>query len=171
MTALVAPAESARAPYRCGPAAHRWADAVAPSAGLAARRLHHLFEQSADRAPDQVALVCGGERLTYVELDRRANRLAHHLIAGGVVPGSRVGLLVERSAEAYTALLAVLKCGAAFVPLDCSFPADRVAFIAEDAGFTVLLTTAGRAGAAAGVRCPVIELTTPLPEAPATRPE
>src|SRR3954469_6107050 len=133
MTALVAPAESARAPYRCGPAAHRWADAGAPRAGVAARRLHPLFEQSAARAPDQVALVCGGERLTYADLDRRANRLAHHLLAGGVRPGSRVGLLLERSVEAYAALLAVLKCGAAFVPLDCSFPADRIAYIAEDA--------------------------------------
>src|SRR5262245_34780729 len=124
-------------------APHLSADGVAPSARLAARRLHHLFEQSADRAPGQVALVCGGERLTYADLDRRANRLAHHLIAGGVSPGSRVGLLVERSVEAYAALLAVLKCGAAFVPLDCSFPADRIAFIAEDAGLKVLLTAAG----------------------------
>src|SRR5262245_61790937 len=99
-----------------------------------AGRLHHLFEQSAELAPNQTALVCGGERLTYAELDRRANRLAHHLIASGVSPGSRVGLLVERTAEAYAALLAILKCGAAFVPLDCSYPADRIAFIAEDAG-------------------------------------
>src|SRR5262245_19946535 len=82
-------------------------------------RLHHLFEQSAERTPNQIALVCGSDRLTYAELDQRANRLAHGLAARGVAPGNRVGLLVERSVEAYTALLAVLKCGAAFVPLDC----------------------------------------------------
>src|SRR5262245_47152258 len=98
-------------------------------------RLHHLFEQSAERTPNQTALVCGSDRLSYAELDQRANRLAHHLAARGVGPGSRVGLLVERSVEAYAALLAVLKCGAAFVPLDSSFPADRIAFIAGDAGF------------------------------------
>jgi non-ribosomal peptide synthetase-like protein len=170
MTALAAQADSARAPYRDGAAGHRLADAVAPSARLAARQLHHFFEQSADRTPDQVALVCGGEHLTYAELDRRANRLAHHLIASGVGPGSRVGLLVERSVEAYAALLAVLKCGAAFVPLDCSFPADRVAFIAEDAGFTVLLTTAKGGSATAEVCCPVIDLAAQRPDTPATRP-
>src|SRR5262249_48286950 len=67
-----------------------------PQAG----RLPHLFEQSAERTPNQTALVCGSDRLSYAELDQRANRLAHYLAALGVGPGSRVGLLVERSVEA-----------------------------------------------------------------------
>src|SRR5262245_11466964 len=105
------------------PGLRRRRGASPPGTTCQAGRLPHLFEQSAERTPNQTALVCGRDRLTYTELDHRANRLAHHLIARGVRPGSRVGLLVERSVEAYAALLAILKCGAAFVPLDCSFPA------------------------------------------------
>src|SRR5262245_15484017 len=138
--------------------------------GRVACRLHHFFEQSADRTPEQIALVCGGEHLTYVELDQRANRLAHHLIARGVRPGSRVGLLVDRSVEAYAALLAILKCGAAVVPLDGSFPPDRIAFIAEDAGLELLLTTSTSTSAVAEVRHPVIDLTASGLDTPATRP-
>ncbi len=104
-------------------------------------RLHHVFERTRDATPDALALVAGDERLSYAQLDARANRLAHHLARRGVRPGGRVGLLLERSAHTYVALLAVLKCGAAFVPIDPSFPSDRVAFIADNADLDLLVTT------------------------------
>jgi non-ribosomal peptide synthetase-like protein len=123
------------------------------------RGLHQFFERACDRTPEAPALICSGEQLTYSELDARANRLAHYLIARyRVGPGARVGILLERSAHTYVALLAVLKCGAAFVPVDPSSPADRVAFIAGDAGTALLLTTAGLAPAAAGAPCGVLDL-------------
>src|SRR5262249_46550331 len=85
----------------------------------------------------------------------------------------RVGILLERSVHTYVALLAVLKCGAAFVPIDPSFPADRIAFIAEDADPALLLTTSGFGEAVAGVRCPVLALDSAagdIARQPATRP-
>ena len=81
----------------------------------------------------------GAERLTYGELDRRANQLAWHLRAAGVRPGDRVALLLERSAEMVAAILAVLKTGAAYVPLDPAYPAERLAFTLEDSGASLLL--------------------------------
>src|SRR3954451_18157507 len=79
-------------------------------------RLHHFFERTVDSEPGALALICAGERLSYAELDARANRLAHRLARSDVRPGDRVGLLFERSLHAYIALLAALKCGATFVP-------------------------------------------------------
>ncbi|MCK7622969.1 amino acid adenylation domain-containing protein [Streptomyces sp. RS10V-4] len=109
-------------------------------------RLHRLFESTCDRAPTATALECGGQRLSYARLDARANQLAHHLRALGIGPGSRVALLVPRSVEMYAALLAVGKAGAAFVPIDPAAPADRVAFIAADAGVDAVLTVSGTGG-------------------------
>jgi amino acid adenylation domain-containing protein len=101
--------------------------------------LHDLFETQVDRAPEATALSLNGERLTYGELDRRANRLARHLQAAGVRPGDRVALLLERSAEMVAAILAVLKAGAAYVPLDPAYPAERLAFTLEDSGASLLI--------------------------------
>src|SRR5438067_1619771 len=72
-------------------------------------RLHYFFQAACDALPANLALVCGADRLSYAELDARANRLARHLIRIGVRPGHRVGLLLERSVHTYVALLAVLK--------------------------------------------------------------
>jgi amino acid adenylation domain-containing protein len=103
--------------------------------------LHRRFEAQADRAPEALAVVSRGERLGYGELDGQANRLAHHLRASGVRPGDRVALLLERSTEMIVALLAVLKAGAAYVPLDPTYPAERLAFTLADSGATLLVTS------------------------------
>ncbi|RKG69098.1 amino acid adenylation domain-containing protein, partial [Corallococcus exercitus] len=102
--------------------------------------VHAHFAQQAQRTPDAVALVLGADSLTYAQLDARANQLAHHLSALGVVPGARVGLAIERSFEMVTALLAILKVGAAFVPVDRNAPVERIAALLEDADVSVTLT-------------------------------
>lgn len=103
--------------------------------------LAEIFERTCDRSPSALALECGAERYTYADLDVRANRLAHVLLDRGVTPGDRVGILAERSLQSYVAVLAVLKAGAAYVPLDPSFPPGRMSFIVEDAGLRDLVTT------------------------------
>ncbi|WP_218920282.1 non-ribosomal peptide synthetase [Chondromyces crocatus] len=90
-----------------------------------------------------MAVSFGTQRLTYLELNRRANRLAHHLRGLGVDSEQLVGLYAERSVEALVGLLAVLKAGAAYVPMDPAYPRERVALMLEDAGVSVLLTQAG----------------------------
>ena len=102
--------------------------------------LHTLVEQQARRTPAAVAVICGEQQLTYGELDRRANQLAQHLIAHGVKPESFVGICLDRSVELVVALDAVLKAGAAYVPLDPCYPAERLAFMLADANTPVLLT-------------------------------
>ncbi|MDQ3804120.1 MAG: amino acid adenylation domain-containing protein, partial [Acidobacteriota bacterium] len=109
--------------------------------------IQHLFEAQAVRRPDAVALVFENERLTYAELNARANRLARHLQSLGVRPGALVGVCLERSAEMVVALLATLKAGAAYLPLDPAYPAQRLAFMLEDAQAPVLLTKRALVGA------------------------
>ncbi len=111
--------------------------------------VHEAIAGQAARTPDAVAVVCGGESLTYGELDRRANGVAHWLRRQGVGPEVRVGLAMERSLEMVVALLAVLKTGGAYVPLDPSYPAERLAFMREDAGIAVVLETLPEAPASA----------------------
>ncbi|HYX25073.1 MAG TPA: amino acid adenylation domain-containing protein, partial [Thermoanaerobaculia bacterium] len=103
-------------------------------------RLHEIFEAQARRTPAAVAVVFEGEELCYGELNARANRLAHGLRRRGVGAGVRVGLCLERSPELVVGLLGVLKAGAAWVPLDPAYPADRLAFVMSDARVPVLLT-------------------------------
>ncbi|HEX2201844.1 MAG TPA: non-ribosomal peptide synthase/polyketide synthase [Longimicrobium sp.] len=110
------------------------------------RRIHGLIEAQAARTPDAVAVVFDETALTYRELDARANRLANHLVRLGAGPEQRVGICLERSAEMVVAMLAVLKSGAAYLPLDPSYPVDRLAYMREDSGATVLVTQASLRG-------------------------
>jgi amino acid adenylation domain-containing protein len=105
------------------------------------RCVHELFEEQAARTPEALALVCGDERLTYAELNARANRVAYHLRACGVGAETRVGILLDREAWAGVALLAVLKAGGAWMALDHAYPPPRLAYMLEDAEASVLLTT------------------------------
>ncbi|MEU3572374.1 amino acid adenylation domain-containing protein [Kitasatospora sp. NPDC036755] len=102
--------------------------------------VHELVEERARLTPDAVAVRCGTERLTYRELDRRANRLARHLRARGARPERLVGVCLPRSADLVVALLAVLKSGAAYLPLDPDLPARRMSFMLADADVPLLLT-------------------------------
>ncbi|HET9985575.1 MAG TPA: amino acid adenylation domain-containing protein, partial [Longimicrobiales bacterium] len=102
--------------------------------------VHTAVEAQAARTPDAVAVEDDRGSLTYAELDARANRLAHHLLALGVGRGEPVGLAVERSVELVVALLGVMKAGAAYVPLDPSYPAERLGFMLADSGARVLVT-------------------------------
>jgi len=105
--------------------------------------IHALFEQQVERAPGAVAVEFAGEQLTYAELNRRANRLAHHLVGLGVGPEARVAIALERGAELITAMLGVLKAGGAYVPLDPAYPAERLRFMLEDSAAAVLLARRG----------------------------
>ncbi|MBK9712877.1 MAG: amino acid adenylation domain-containing protein [Kouleothrix sp.] len=112
------------------------------------RCTHHLFEAQVDLAPDAVAVVCAEsdgqtaphDPMTYHELNRRANQLAHHLRSLGVGPETLVGICVERSPDLVVAVLGVWKAGAAFLPLDPDYPHERLALMFGDAGAGVLLT-------------------------------
>ena len=103
--------------------------------------MHKLFEAQALRTPGRTAVRAGDHSLSYAELDAHANRIAQVLRARGIGRGSRVGLCLERSTEMLAAVLGVLKSGAAYVPLDPSFPAERLRFMAEDADLALLLSS------------------------------
>lgn len=105
-----------------------------------ATSVHGLFESQAEKTPDAVSVVIGTERLTYRELNERANRLAHHLMALGVGPEVLVGISMERSPELIVGILGILKAGGAYVPLDPTYPKARLGFMLEDADVPVLLT-------------------------------
>ena len=107
--------------------------------------LHELFERQADARPEQSAVICGADSLTYGQLEQAANRLARRLRSLGVGPGSLVAMLLPRSADVYVALLAILKTGAAYVPIDPDYPADRVAYILSDSQARVLVTVSAMA--------------------------
>ena len=104
--------------------------------------VHELVAARALHEPDAVAVSHAGRSLTYGELDARANQLAHHLIDLGIAPGQLVGIHLERSTEMVIALLATLKAGAAYLPLDPGFPVDRLEFMVADSRASVVITTA-----------------------------
>ena len=101
---------------------------------------HEMFEAQVNRTPDAIAVVFNDEKLTYQQLNGRANQLAHRLVKLGVGPESLVGICIERSPEMVIAVLAVLKAGGAYVPMDPTYPAERIAFMLSDAHAAVLLT-------------------------------
>jgi amino acid adenylation domain-containing protein len=103
-------------------------------------RIHDFFEAQVLRTPDAIALICEHERLTYRELNERANRLAHYLRQQGVGPEILVGICVERSIDMLVGILGILKAGGAYVPLDPAYPKERLAAILEDANAPILLT-------------------------------
>jgi nonribosomal peptide synthetase DhbF len=92
-----------------------------------------LFEQQVERSPDAPALLFEDETFSYAEVNQRANRLAHHLISNGIGPENIVGLAIDRSPDLVIALLAVLKAGAAYLPLDPNYPEARINFMIGDA--------------------------------------
>jgi amino acid adenylation domain-containing protein/non-ribosomal peptide synthase protein (TIGR01720 family) len=104
------------------------------------RCVHHLFEEQAAQTPGAVAVVFNGERLTYGELNARANGLARHLRSLGVAPETRVAVLLERSLHLIVSVLGVLKAGGAYVPLDPNYPVERISFMVRDAQASILLT-------------------------------
>jgi natural product biosynthesis luciferase-like monooxygenase protein/amino acid adenylation domain-containing protein/HAD superfamily phosphatase (TIGR01681 family) len=110
--------------------------------------LHQLFEAQVARIPAAVALVFEDQQLTYAELNRRANQLAHYLRSLGIGPDVRVGICVERSPLLVVAVLATLKAGGTYVPLDPAYPAERLAFMLADSQAMVLLTTQAPGAAA-----------------------
>ncbi|HEX2090822.1 MAG TPA: amino acid adenylation domain-containing protein, partial [Longimicrobiaceae bacterium] len=114
--------------------------------------LHGFVEEWARRTPEAPALVSGTGTLGWGEVNRRANRIAHHLRRLGVGPEVRVGLHLERGPEALVALLGILKAGGAYVPLDPAYPPDRVAYMREDAGISVLLSCGDGALRTGGAR-------------------
>jgi surfactin family lipopeptide synthetase A len=122
------------------------------------RGVHQLFELQVERNPNATAVVFENERLTYRELNRRANQLAHYLEKLGVGPDVLVGILVERSLEMVVGLLGILKAGGAYVPLDPAYPRDRVAFMLEDSAVPVLLTQRHLLGSIPDSRAKVVVL-------------
>ncbi|WP_086829984.1 amino acid adenylation domain-containing protein [Streptomyces sp. NRRL B-24572] len=113
-------------------------------------RLVDAFARVAAARPDAPAVDDGTTSLTYRELDRRADRLARGLVAHGVTPGDRVGICLERTTELVAAMLGVLKAGAAYVPTDPAYPADRLAHTARDAGLDLVITRLAEYPAEAG---------------------
>lgn len=109
-----------------------------------------LFERQAAAAPEGTALIAGDERVSYGELNARANRVAHHLARQGAAPGSPVAILADRSPEMVVAVLGVLKAGCYYVPLNPEFPGERLGLMLRDSGAEFVVTTAGRAERAAG---------------------
>ncbi|MDQ2980089.1 MAG: condensation domain-containing protein, partial [Acidobacteriota bacterium] len=122
------------------------------------QRLHELFEARVETSPRAVALREGSRQIEYGALNRDANRLARYLRSNGVGPGSIVGVCLERSAWTVTALLAIFKAGAAYVPLDPAYPEERIAFMLKDSGAKTVLTERRSANRVANVLVKEIRL-------------
>ncbi|HYR09522.1 MAG TPA: amino acid adenylation domain-containing protein, partial [Longimicrobium sp.] len=130
------------------------------------RCIHALFQAQAARTPDAVAVTFGAESVTYAELDARANRLARHLLKRGARPDSLVGLLVERSVETVVGILGILKAGAGYLPLDPADPDDRLAWVLEDSGAPLVVTSSALASRLAGGGAEIVRLGSEAAESP-----
>ncbi len=108
--------------------------------------IHQLLENAARQMPDRVAATFQDQSITYAELDGRSNRLARYLQARGACPGVFAGICMDRSLDMLVSVIAVLKTGAAYLPLDPAFPANRLEFMSQDANIALLLTTRSLAG-------------------------
>ncbi|OUM05318.1 hypothetical protein BW686_21700 [Pseudomonas syringae] len=135
--------------------------------------LHGLFEAQVERTPQALAVMHGDVCLSYRELNNRANQLAHHLIDIGVRPDGRVAICAERSESMVIGLLAILKAGGSYVPLDPTYPADRMAYMLHDSAPTAVLTQRATRDLLADVSVPVIDLdawSLPLQDQPVANP-
>ncbi|MFI9366409.1 amino acid adenylation domain-containing protein [Kitasatospora sp. NPDC053057] len=142
-----------------------------PASRTEGRCLHELFAQVAAAHPDRVAVGDGRRSMTYAELDAAANRLAHRLVALGAGPERLVGLCAERTVDLVVAVLAVLKSGAGYLPLDPTHPSSRFAYVLGDAGCDLVVTDDEHAAALAAPGRRVVRLSDVSPDAPATAPE
>jgi len=134
--------------------------------------LSGLITEQARLRPDKTALVHRDDRLSYAQLDARANQLAHQLISAGVRPGDRVGICQRRSVELMVSLLAVLKAGGAYVPMDAGYPLSRLQLIADDADLRCLVTGLGTPdGVRQASRIDVVEQAAEIAAQPVTAPE
>ena len=127
--------------------------------------IHELFEEQVKKTPKAEAVVFEDASLSYEELNRRANRLAHYLRELGVKPDERVAICVERGLEMVVGLLGILKAGGAYVPLDPEYPVERLRYMLEDSGPVALLTQGRLEGLFTGLRdgLPIIDLAAAAP--------
>jgi len=102
--------------------------------------IHQLFEKQVEKTPEAIAVVIDDQKITYNELNQKANQLAHHLISLGAKPDMLIGICMERSIDLIIGLLGILKAGGAYLPIDLSYPQDRLAFMIEDANTSLLIT-------------------------------
>ena len=128
------------------------------------RCLHELFAEQARRTPDAVAVIFNDEKVTYRELDERANKLAWHLRDLGVGPDTIVGICLQRSPALVVGLLGILKAGGAYLPLDPNYPAERLAYITADAKPRVIVTEAALAANLPAQQTPIVKLDADWPK-------
>jgi amino acid adenylation domain-containing protein len=136
--------------------------------------LHQLVEQQVGQSPDAPAVTFGEQTISYYELNKRANQLAHLLRSLNVGPEALVGVFLERSVEMVVALLGVLKSGGAYVPIDPEYPPDRIAFMVRDSNCSAVLAAEHLRSRLPAVACPVVDLTSDWPRIalqPGTNPE
>ncbi|MGA4149791.1 amino acid adenylation domain-containing protein, partial [Ralstonia nicotianae] len=137
-----------------------WNETAAPYPQ--ASTIHGLFEAQVRRTPEAIAVEHEGRQVSYAELNARANRVAHALIGLGVGPDARVGLCAERSVELVIGLLGILKAGGGYVPLDPSYPQDRLAYMLEDSAPVAVLTQGLVREQLGMLSVPVLDLASPL---------
>jgi amino acid adenylation domain-containing protein len=148
LTGIVTAPETAVAHLPLLPATEKatlatWQQPISVDFATAPTAIHTLIERFAEETPTATAVSTDSQKLTYSELNRRANQLAHLLLTKGVGPGQRVALCLPRSLEMIVGLLAILKTGSAYVPLDPAYPAERLTWMVTDAQATLLLSHSG----------------------------